>query len=64
MLTATIGIENSGMEPDRINVSPVLYSDLSNSTKDSTSAKISEINGEKIVWLSLAVYLICFLAHV
>ena len=45
MLTAIIGIEYSLMEPDRINVSPVLYSDLSNSTKI-VSAKTSEINAE------------------
>ena len=45
MLTATTGMENSKMVPDRIKASPVSYSDLSNSTR-MESAKISEIMEE------------------
>jgi hypothetical protein len=43
MLTAIIGIEYSEIEPENVNFSPVLYSDLSNSKKI-VSAKLSEIN--------------------
>ena len=46
MLTATIGIENSVITPEIVNLSPVLYSDLSKSTA-MLSAKPSEINTER-----------------
>ena len=54
MLTAIIGIEYSLMEPDRINLSPVLYSDLSNSTKI-VSAKTSEINVEDSIAITSSI---------
>ena len=58
MLTATIGIEYSGIEPEKVNFSPVLYSDLSNSTMI-VSAKLSEIKARESMVTTSSIPILC-----